>query len=1050
MFGYLRIHYLIAFCLVFLSNLIFAQNGEYKFKHIAAKEGLSAPSVYSIIKDKQGFIWLATGIGLFRYDGYEFRYFYNNPNDSTSLSGNLLTAQLFIDDSGDLWVGTKDHGLTRFNIYTEKGEQFEQDANKPGSISSNNIHKVMQDSFGNIWVATHGGGLNKFNKQDQTFSVFLPNSGDFSDKANWIQSMIQIEDSKLLVGTRKGLYLFDIVKENFTLYSTSGNNFQTLHEEIIVDLIDEKENLWIATENGLIKFNKQEEKLTNFHSTDDPESLSSNAIRHMINSPDKEYLWISTFWGLNRFCKKTNKNHRFLYNPEDPNSLGYNMLWGLYIDNTDLLWIGTDYAGVNVLNVNKNPFRHYSLGGYPFDKEQFSATVFCEDNAGDFWVGSFEGGLWQFDTNTILKHRYTNQNGISGSLTGNSVFSIFEDAEGVLWVGTSGGGVNRLNKNSMTSFKLETNNSQKVLPTVIEIQEDSEGIIWLGTFKGLYFYDKKSNKGVENIGIYPLNNAMIRSICKDRKGNLWVGTHSEGLFKFETKDSSNPYKIINFANDPHYPNSISSNTVMSIYEDYGGNIWLATIQGLNKYVPGKNYFEKFEYLSHLGKGFLYHIRGDKNDILWITCSKGLVRFDQKADSNQMSKLFEFEYDGLYESIYPYSFFINDTGEIYIGGKYGVNYGYYKFDPARLRTNKKIPALVLTNFLVKNEKFVSDTAISAKKSLLLKHNQNFFSFEFAALDYSDSEKNQYAYYLEGFENDWNYSGNRRYANYTGVPPGQYIFRVKGSNNDGYWNETGASIAITILHPRWRTWWAYVLYALSFLIIMFSMFYAYLRRQQLIHKVERLEEEKKMLAARSLIEGQEDERKRIAEELHDGLGILLSAAKIQVSSIKQNDNKDKSKIDKASKLLEQATKDVRKISHNMMPGLLTKFGLFEALKDLVENVNNSNNISAFIKISGSEKRLPGKTEIMLYRIIQELINNTLKHAEAKNITIKVTVLPDQLEIIYTDDGKGFDITTSQSNKSIGLQSIHSRLDFLNGRLTFESEKDKGAAFYLKVPI
>jgi signal transduction histidine kinase len=489
---------------------------------------------------------------------------------------------------------------------------------------------------------------------------------------------------------------------------------------------------------------------------------------------------------------------------------------------------------------------------------------------------------------------------------------------------------------------------------------------------------------------------------------------------------------------------------MSIYEDYAGNIWLATIQGLNRYVPGKDYFEKFTNLTYLEKGFLYHIMGDKNDVLWITCTNGLVRFDQKADSNHRSKLFEFENNGLFENIYPYSFFINKRGEIYIGGKYGVNNGYYKFNSVNLQINKNIPTLVLTNFLVKNEKFNTDITISAKKRLLLKHDQNFFSFEFAALDYTDPEKNQYAYYLEGFENDWNYSGNRNYANYTGVPPGKYTFHVKGSNNDGYWNETGVSIALTILPPNWRTWWAYALYGLSFLIILFSLFYIYLRRQQLLHDVEQLKREKKLMAARSLIEGQEEERKRIAEELHDGLGVLLSAAKIQVSSINLVSEEEKPLIEKAGKLLERASKDVRKISHNMMPGLLTNFGLFEALRDLVENVNDAKQIAASINIIGTEKRLPDNKEIMLYRIIQELINNTLKHAGAKTITIEVLIQPDQLEITYKDDGKGFDIRTTRSLKSIGLQSIHSRIDFLGGKLTFESEKDKGAKFYMKVPL
>ena len=1045
-----NILYLLTFCLLLPSYFLFPQNSQYKFRHITANEGLSAPSIYSVVKDKEGFIWLATGIGLYRYDGYNFKYYRSSPSDSTSLSGDLITGQLFIDSSGYLWVGTKDNGLNRFNISKESFEQYVYNPKVPGSLSHNNAHKIIQDKSGTIWVATLGGGLNKFDDVKNSFSNILPEPDNVSSNANFIQSLIEFDDETLLVGTRKGLYMFNKFENTFSPFSMGNSENTELRNEIITDIIRDDEILWIGTENGLIKYNLKNEISTRFQSNNnDNASLSSNFIRQIVNSPDKKSLWISTVWGLNRFDKKTRKTERFLYISDDPNSLGFNMLWGMYIDNSNLLWIGTDNTGINLLNLNKSPFYHHKIEGFYRDNEKFSATVFCEDNKGDFWIGTFGGGLWQYDMDRNLKEHYAHHPGVSKSLTNNNVFSLYEDSDGVLWVGTFGGGVNKFNKYGYTTLIIEPDKSQKKPSSVIEIAEDQKGVIWLGTLTGLYNYDKTSGKGIENISSEPLNEALIRSICVDRNNNLWIGTHSEGLFK-RIHDESAERKYKNYRNNPNNPGSINSDIVMSIYEDYKGNIWIATSQGLNRYIPDKDRFESFDKRTGLDADYLYHIQGGDDGVLWISSSIGLMRFDPKADSNKMSRLYEFQHDVLFEDIYPYSFYLRNNGEICVGGKYGSDYGYYTFHPDSLKDNTLIPHIAITKILIRNEPLQTDSAVIVKKSLVLNHDQNFLSFEFAALDYTDPEKNQYAYYLDGFEDDWNYIGNRRFANYTGIPPGEYIFRVKGSNNDGYWNESGKSVAITILPPPWKTWWAYLIYLLFLFAIFFSVFYYYFRRQQLLHDLRHLEEEKKVMAARLLIEGQEEERKRVAKELHDGLGVLLSAANIQISSIKHESAENKSLIDKATHILKQATGDVRKISHNMMPGLLTKFGIFEAVRDLIDNIDETEELSASYRVSGTEDRLPENTEIMLYRVIQEMINNTLKHAGAKTIIIDMRVLPNQLDVTYSDDGIGFDIESKLATKSIGLQSVLSRLNLLDAKLNFESKKGKGAIFHIKIPI
>jgi signal transduction histidine kinase len=240
------------------------------------------------------------------------------------------------------------------------------------------------------------------------------------------------------------------------------------------------------------------------------------------------------------------------------------------------------------------------------------------------------------------------------------------------------------------------------------------------------------------------------------------------------------------------------------------------------------------------------------------------------------------------------------------------------------------------------------------------------------------------------------------------------------------------------------------SLSIFLILYLRLKARKNRIIAEQRIRQLEEEKKLLAARFLVEGQEEERKRIATELHDGLGVLLSATKMQFTSIKDTKPENKPLIEKATKFLEQASNDVRKISHNMMPGLLTKLGLCEALEDLFEKIDESEGVTAYCEIKGARERLPENQEIMVYRIVQEMVNNTLKHAEASNIKLKIDVLPGKLDIRYSDNGKGFNVEEMLEKKSIGLQSIKSRVKFLDGSVSIESEAGKGTVYELLIPV
>ena len=475
------------------------------------------------------------------------------------------------------------------------------------------------------------------------------------------------------------------------------------------------------------------------------------------------------------------------------------------------------------------------------EQDRNGATAFYLDNSGNLWIGTGFNGLYRYDRNMRPTAAYREHPGDNNSLSHSFVQAILKGDDGSIWVGTENG-LNRLDRNKgvfqrFIDQPLEFQGGLDFV-RITNLYRDTTGRLWAGTTQGAYFSDNPATEEPVFRQFKPIPPffTTVSEIFGDKSGNLWFATPVyQGIFKL-TGEPGQQNTTANYNIDPENPEHFPVDGAMSILEYENGIFYLGTRSGLYKWDQKNNVFELFNRENGLDANIVYWIEKDDHGNLWLSTERGLIRFNPSLPGERKSKIFTFK-DGVpFVEIYPVKFYKSPDGRMYIGGRRGSGNGFYSFYPDSIRENTHIPNIVLTNFSVHNKNYSLNDKMISSGGVKLKHNENFFSFEFAALDYFDPEKNQYACYLEGFEDTWNYVGNRHFANYTGVPPGNYTFRVKGSNNDGYWNEAGTSLAITILPPPWKTWWAYLLYGLGTAGVFYSIFYYYFRRKQLLHNLE----------------------------------------------------------------------------------------------------------------------------------------------------------------------------------------------------------------------
>lgn len=781
-----------------------------EFVRLSMEQGLSQSTVQAFAQDAEGFVWIGTQDGLNRYDGYSFTIFRHLPQDSGSLVANDVRA-LCVDREGNLWVATVG-GLERYDRSRGVFVHYINDPANPRSLNSNRVLSLFVDHAGAVWVGTNRGA-NRFDRATGDFTCFQndpANPRSLVDGA--VHSLGEDETGTIWVGTTRGLNRFDAATGTFTRFVNDPNNPESLSASGIRSILADKGGLLISTyTGGFNRFDFATGKFERFlNDPKNPRSLGANESRCVIRDHSGT-IWVATSGGgLNRFDPATRTFERILSDPRDPRGLGSDRIWTMFEDRAGSLWLGTDSNGISRMDATGGLFRVWRHDPrLPDSLSNDNIWAIFNDRAGITWIGTDEG-LNRFDPATGKATVYRNDPDNPASLSNNRVWTIFEDRAGTFWVGTENG-LNRFDRTRGTFerlFRDPANPNSLAGNDIRWVYEDREGALWIcaitaglsrldparKTFTTFQFDRNDPRSLGDNRAVY---------VAEDSAGTLWVGTDGGGLNRFDRAAQN----FIRYQHDPRDPTTLNINNAFHFIEDPAtGDFWIATWGGgLNRFNRRTGRFTAFTTREGLPNNTVYGIIPDDDGFLWLSTNNGLCRFDPRTGACRNFDL----RDGLPGNEYnENAFFKNERGEIFFGGVKGL----VGFDPRNVSTNPYAPPIVVTGF----QKFGRPVAgFDPRTPVRLESYETVIAFEFAALNYVQSEKNRYAYRLEGFEKEWVDAGTRRYASYTNLAPGEYVFHVRACNNDGVWNENGVTLRIVLAPPLWRTWWAYALYvALSF--------------------------------------------------------------------------------------------------------------------------------------------------------------------------------------------------------------------------------------------
>jgi ligand-binding sensor domain-containing protein/two-component sensor histidine kinase len=818
--------------LLMLCGAVYAQEEtpENQFGHLALEEGLSHDTITCMVQDQKGFLWFGTYRGLNKYDGYTFTVYPDNrPDSRPPVVNSLLVVSLYEDRTGILWIGTGDGGLIKFDRETLQWKSYQHNPAQPNSLSHNIVLTIYEDRRGELWVGT-ADGLNRFDRHTEQFFQYHAAPDDPESLANdQIQTIYEDQTGTLWIGTLNGLYQFNRDTTKFRRYLSDPENPHSIGDHQIKALYeDHTGTLWVGTNGGgLNRFNRATGQFVHYrHNPDDPQSLSDDRVR-TIYEDHTQTLWVGTTDGLNKFNHETGQFT--VYRPEqnNPYSLSDSDITSLYEDRSGLLWIGTFHGALNTYSPETKQFLLYTHEpDNPQSLSSSDVTAIYADQSGMLWVGTNGRGLDQLDRQTGHVTHYQTDTAYPESLSNAQVEAIYEDRSGSLWIGTRGG-LNQLD-HERARFRHYTHDpenpaslSHDVVSAIVQVRS---GTLWIGTGGGgLNQFDPDTEHFTpyrhDPADSSSLSHDDIVCLHEDRFGNLWIGTSGGGLNVFEPQQKG----FRHYRHDPADPSSLSHDVVLTMYEDRFGTLWMGTNRGLDQFDRKTETFTHYGKKDGLPSNLVVGILEDGQGNLWLSTFNGLSKFNPETGTFTNFDVS----DGLQSNKFNRACAQSWDDVMFFGGVQGVN----AFYPEQIKDTRWLPAVVMTALTQNGEPLFGDKPMESIGEIRIDWRHNFFEFEFAALSYIQPAKNQYAYLLKGFDRDWNYIGTRRFGKYLNLPGGKYTLRIKGSTNEGIWNEEGTSIQVSIADPPWKTWWAYGLYVTIPLIALLSYTRYTLKRRQL---------------------------------------------------------------------------------------------------------------------------------------------------------------------------------------------------------------------------
>ncbi|HEX3167299.1 MAG TPA: two-component regulator propeller domain-containing protein [Chitinophagaceae bacterium] len=801
--------------LLISAQSVFTQPYSIRFQHLSIEQGLSHNEAFAFTQDKYGLIWIATPDGLNRFDGYEVEIYRHESDNENSLPDNMVRS-IFTDSRGTIWIGTS-NGLAYYDDHTNSFHSFFKDPDNENSLPSNWITVINEDAGGLLWIGTTSG-LCSFNIKKNYFRRYLFDKNSNSISNNDIRDIEFTPDRKMWITTGNGLNCLNLSNMQFTPFFHDPADKTTLSGNDLAKMaIDTNGNIWTYLRNTLYldcfdtKTNKCKRYL-NF--IEQQSNIPSNYIRSIFIDK-RSKLWIGTnATGLHCFFPENNVFYEYKVEPYEPGSLQSNSVVDIFQDHSGLIWIATASSGVDRFNPDQTKFSHYK------PQKASSATfvqdwvrAIAEDSSHHLWIGTVNG-VSILDRNTGTYTTYQWNPNDPYSLSDNSVRSMCVDKRGNFWVGTAKG-LNLFDPihRRFHVFYSERNNHSIAGNFINDIICDKNGDMLIATSGGLTICDARTRRfsNFKNDTVDNLLNGEVRVIFEDNKGLIWLGTVRNGLIEYNRTTG----ELKHFTSAINDRFSLATNFVCSITEDHKGIIWVGTNSGLCCFNEARRTFTRFSEKEGLPNVHVGQLLVDDKDRIWMSTNKGLsvLNENRTAFTNYDPS------DGLQGwEFNDQSAFKTHDGYFCYCGKNGFNI----FHPDSIGKNKFIPPLLLKRITIFDQPLPMDSSYSNLKSLRLSYKKNFFSFEFAALNYDHPEKNQYACQLINFDEKIRQLGTNRVVSYTNVPPGDYKLKVMASNNDNVWNEYGYELALSIGPPFWKTWWFRSIMIIAFLGAVFLFF------------------------------------------------------------------------------------------------------------------------------------------------------------------------------------------------------------------------------------